>query len=402
MAITEPVVIAGAGPVGCTAALRLAQAGIPVILLEALDDLPETLRASTFHPPSMDMLDELGMAQPLIEQGLICQKYQYRDRRTGEIAEFDLSVLAGDTRHPYRLQAEQWKYTRLVWNTLQSTYSAVATCLFNHAIKGVWQTGDGVEILVSDHGEEKIIKASFLIGADGADSAVRKAAAIRFEGFTYPEKFLVASTPFPLESKFERLALVNYVSDPEEWLVLLRTPTLWRVLIPTDPKIENDELWLSDRWIQDRLHHMAPHDEDYEIIHRSIYRVHQRVAVTYRRGRVLLAGDSAHINNPLGGMGMNGGIHDAWNLCEKLLRIHHGEPVDPLLDLYDRQRRGICVRFVQEHTKNNKALMESKDPAVQRKRQADFMRAANDPELARAFLLKTSMIQSLREAAAIT
>ncbi|MFZ9994728.1 MAG: FAD-dependent oxidoreductase [Steroidobacteraceae bacterium] len=401
MAITEPVVIAGAGPVGCTAALRLAQAGIPVILLEALDDLPETLRASTFHPPSMDMLDELGMAKPLIEQGLICQKYQYRDRRTGEIAEFDLSVLEGDTRHPYRLQAEQWKYTRLVWNELQAKYSNVATCLFNHAIKGVWQTADGLEILVSDHGEEKVLRGSFLIGADGADSAVRKAAAIRFEGFTYPEKFLVASTPFPLEEKFERLALVNYVSDPEEWLVLLRTPTLWRVLIPTDPAIENDALWLSDQWIQDRLHHMAPHDEDYEIIHRSIYRVHQRVAVTYRRGRVLLAGDSAHINNPLGGMGMNGGIHDAWNLCDKLIQIHAGEPMDPLLDLYDRQRRGICVRFVQEHTKNNKALMESKDPEVQRKRQADFMRAANDHGLARAFLLKTSMIQSLREAALI-
>jgi 3-(3-hydroxy-phenyl)propionate hydroxylase len=401
VAITEPVVIAGAGPVGCTAALRLAQAGIPVILLEALDDLPETLRASTFHPPSMDMLEELGMAKPLIEQGLICQKYQYRDRRTGEIAEFDLSVLEGDTRHPYRLQAEQWKYTRLVWNELQTKYSSVATCLFNHAIKGVWQTADGLEILVADHGEEKILRGSFLIGADGADSAVRKAAAIRFEGFTYPEKFLVASTPFPLENKFERLSLVNYVSDPEEWLVLLRTPTLWRVLIPTDPAIENDALWLSDQWIQDRLHHMAPHDEDYEIIHRSIYRVHQRVAVTYRRGRVLLAGDSAHINNPLGGMGMNGGIHDAWNLCDKLLEIHAGGDMDALLDLYDRQRRGICVRFVQEHTKNNKALMESKDPEVQRKRQADFMRAANDPDLSRAFLLKTSMIQSLREAAAI-
>jgi 3-(3-hydroxy-phenyl)propionate hydroxylase len=157
-------------------------------------------------------------------------------------------------------------------------------------------------------------------------------------------------------------------------------------------------LWLSDRWIQDRLHHMAPHDSDSEIVHRTIYRVHQRVAKTWRRGRVLLAGDSAHINNPLGGMGMNGGIHDAWNLADKLIRIHAGADADPLLDLYDRQRREICVRFVQEHTINNKRLMESKDPDVQKKRQAEFMRAANDPQLSRQFLLKTSMIQSLREA----
>jgi 3-(3-hydroxy-phenyl)propionate hydroxylase len=398
LAINAPVIIAGAGPVGCTAALRLAQAGIPVTLLEGLPDLPETLRASTFHPPSLDMLDELGMAKPLEAQGLVCRKYQYRDRRTGEIAEFDLGHLAEDTRHPYRLQAEQWKYTRLVWNELGEKHAGLAECHFNSSVKGVHQTTDGVEVLVWQNGQEKILRGSFLVAADGADSAVRKAVAIEFEGFTWPEKFLVASTPFPLETKFDRLSLVNYVSDPEEWLVLLRTPSLWRVLIPTDPKIEDDALWLSDRWIQDRLHHMAPHDRDYEIVHRTIYRVHQRVAKTYRRGRVLLAGDSAHINNPLGGMGMNGGIHDAWSLADKLIRVHHGAEAGPLLDLYDRQRRGICVRFVQEHTINNKKLMESKDPDVQKKRQAEFMRAAADPALSRAFLLKTSMIQSLRDA----
>jgi 3-(3-hydroxy-phenyl)propionate hydroxylase len=395
--ISKPVIIAGAGPVGCTAALRLAQAGIPVRLLEGLHDLPETLRASTFHPSSLDMIDEMGIIEPLKAQGLVCRKYQYRDRRTGEIAEFDLGVLAEDTKHPYRLQVEQFKYTRLIWEELQRNYSHVAECLYDHMVKGVHQTADGVEVLVWDKGQEKLLEGSYLIACDGADSAVRKAVAITFEGFTYPEKFLVASTPFPLETKFHKLAQVNYISDPEEWLVLLRTPSLWRVLIPTDPKIEDDALWLSDQWIQDRLHHMAPHDQDYEIIHRTIYRVHQRVAKTYRRGRVLLAGDSAHLNNPLGGMGANGGIHDAWNAANKLIEIHAGADPDPLLDRYDRQRRLICMRFVQEHTINNKKLMEAKDPQIQQKRQADFMRQAADPVLARQFLLKTSMIQSLRD-----
>lgn len=397
MTISKPVIIAGAGPVGCTAALRLAQAGIPVRLLEGLPDLPETLRASTFHPSSLDMIDEMGMIEPLKAQGLVCRKYQYRDRRTGEIAEFDLGVLAEDTKHPYRLQVEQYKYTRLVWDELQKNYSHVAECHYDHMVKGVHQTADGVEVLVWDKGQEKLIEGSYVIACDGADSAVRKAVAITFEGFTYPEKFLVASTPFPLETKFHNLAQVNYISDPEEWLVLLRTPALWRVLIPTDPKIEDDALWLSDKWIQDRLHHMAPHDQDYEIIHRTIYRVHQRVAKTYRRGRVLLAGDSAHLNNPLGGMGANGGIHDAWNAAGKLIEINAGADADPLLDRYDRQRRLICMRFVQEHTINNKKLMEAKDPQIQQKRQADFMRQAADPVLARQFLLKTSMIQSLRD-----
>lgn len=400
MAIDKPVIIAGAGPVGCTVALRLAQAGIPVVLLEALEDLPQTLRASTFHPPSLDMIEELGLIAPLEEQGLVCRYYQYRDRRTGEIAEFDLDVLREDTRHPYRLQVEQWKYTRLVWDELTARYPH-ADCRFDTAVKGLHQTTSEVEVLVWENGVEKILEGSFVVACEGADSALRKAAAIQFEGFTYPERFLVASTPFPLETKFHRLALVNYVSDPEEWLVLLRTPSLWRVLIPTDPAVENDALWLSDQWIQDRLHHMAPHDSDYEIIHRTLYRVHQRVAKTYRRGRLLLAGDAAHINNPLGGMGMNGGIHDAWNLAEKLIAVHAGGDAGELLDRYDRQRREICIRFVQEHTIRNKQLLESKDPEIQRKRQEDYMRRAADPVLAREFLLKTSMIQSLRDAAQI-
>jgi 3-(3-hydroxy-phenyl)propionate hydroxylase len=399
--LTKPVIIAGAGPVGCVAALRLAQAGIPVRLLEGAKELPETLRASTFHPPSLDMIEQLGLDKALIAQGLVCDKYQYRDRRTGEIAEFDLGVLKDDTRHPYRLQAEQWKLVLLIWKELQEKHSNLAEVHVNCPVKGVHQTSDGVEVLVWDNGQEKLLEGSYLIGADGADSAVRKACAIVFEGFTYPERFLVASTNFPLETKFDRLALVNYVSDPEEWLVLLRTPSVWRVLIPTDPKIEDDALFLSDRWIQDRLHHMAPHDRDYEISHRTIYRVHQRVARTWHRGRVLLAGDAAHLNNPLGGMGMNGGIHDAWTLTDKLIQVHRGGDAAALLAQYDRQRRTICTKFVQEHTINNKRLMESKDPDVQKKRQAEFMRDASDPALARKFLLRTSMIQSLRDEAAI-
>ena len=403
MPITDPVIIAGAGPVGCTLALRLAQGGVPVRLLESLPALPETLRASTFHPPTLDMLERLGMAGPLIAQGLVCPRFQFRDRRTGEIAEFDLGVLAGETRHPYRLQAEQWKYTRLVWEALQRDHAEVAGCLYSHAVRGVHATADGVEVLAwvdegGGRGHETVLRGSYLVGCDGADSVVRRAVGIPFEGFTYPERFVVVSTPFPLEQKFERLAPVNYIADPEEWLVLLRTPSLWRVLIPTDPAVEDDARWLADRWIQDRLHHMAPHDGDYPVVHRTVYRVHQRVAATWHRGRVLVAGDAAHVNNPLGGMGMNGGIHDAWNLGAKLLRAHAGGDAPSLLAAYDLERRGVTTRFVQEQTMANKKMLEAKDPDAQARRQRELMATAADPARARAFLMRSSMIDSLREA----
>ena len=392
----EPVIIAGAGPVGCALALNLAQHNIPVILLEGDKTLPQDLRASTFHPPSLDLLDELGLTDKLIEVGLIVHDYQYRDRRTGEVAKFDLKHLEGETNHPYRLQCEQFKMTGIVVEMLKD-YDC-AQVIFDAQVLGYREDADGVDVLTFTGGEEVRYRGSFLVGSDGANSRVRQAAGVKYEGLTYPELFLVASTTFPFEEHFENLSWVNYVSDPEEWCVLLKTVDLWRVLIPAPLDADRDKL-LSDEFIQDRLQHLVPKEGDYDIHHRTLYRVHQRVAETYRVSpRALLAGDAAHVNNPLGGMGMNGGLHDAFNLADKLIRIlRDKEDMNELLDLYDRQRRKICIDFVQAHTMRNKKLMESTDEDVQRARQKEFLRMASDPALAREFLMRTSMIDSLRD-----
>jgi 3-(3-hydroxy-phenyl)propionate hydroxylase len=220
--------------------------------------------------------------------------------------------------------------------------------------------------------------------------------AIDFEGFTYPEKFLVASTPYPLEDHFSGLAWVNYIADPDEWCVLLRCNNLWRCLFPTAPDTP-EEILLSDDYIQEHLHFLVDKEGDFEIGHRTLYNVHQRVARTYRIGRILLGGDSAHMNNPLGGMGMNGGIHDAINLGEKLMMIDRGEANDDILDLYDRQRRITCKKFVQEQSIANKKAIEAQDPEAHKKQQEKLMKAAADPELSRPFLMRNSMIDGLRE-----
>lgn len=391
-----PVVIAGAGPVGCLAALYLARQNIPVILLEASDDLPVDLRASTFHPPTLDMLDKVGLTERLIPLGLIVDSYQYRDRQTNEVAKFSLKRLAGETNHPYRLQCEQFKMTRVVVEMLKDYDHAEVR--FNEQVTGFRETENGVDVLTFDGTEEDRIHGSLLIGCDGAGSTVRQSAGVKFEGLTYPERFLVVSTKFQFENHFEDLSWVNYVSDPDEWCVLLKTVDLWRVLIPTPLEQDPDTL-LSDVFIQDRLKRLAPGNGPFEIYHRTLYKVHQRVAETYRVGkRVILAGDSAHVNNPLGGMGMNGGLHDAFNLCEKLVAIFSGDAdLDTQLDLYNRQRRQICIDFVQQHTKKNKALMEAMDENVQRTRQRDFMYACSDPAREKEFLMKNSMINCLRD-----
>jgi 3-(3-hydroxy-phenyl)propionate hydroxylase len=389
------VIIAGAGPVGSTLALALGQAGVRVLLAERGADLAVDLRASTFHPPSLDLLDGLGVAQEMVARGLVVDSYHYRDRRTGQVAAFSMDVIADETRHPFRLQLEQYELTRIIRDRLAALPDV--TQVFGAAVSDVAQSDDGVRVRIN----EDWVEGDYLVGADGASSAVRQALGIGFAGFTYEEKFLVASTPFPFEEVFEGLAWVNYVADPDEWCVMLRTDKVWRILWPTEPGIP-DAHWLSEAHLQQRLHALHPKDGPYVIGHRTLYNVHQRVAETYVRGRAVLAGDAAHINNPLGGMGMNGGLHDAFNLADKLTAILQ-EGADPAarLGLYDRQRRQIALSFVQRHTIENKKLMEAKDPGAQARRQAMLMAAASDPVKAKAFVRERAMIDCLRDSLAI-
>ena len=398
---TQPIVIAGAGPCGSTLALSLARQSIPVILLEKHPSLPRDLRASTFHPPSLEMLDELGVAQTMIDQGLIVDRYQYRDRRTGEVAEFDMRLIADDTRFPFRLQLEQYEMTHIVNRALQDL--DVADVRLGHELLDAEQDADGVRARIKGPDGEYELRTPFLIGTDGASSRVRKAAGIGFGGFTYDEKFLVVSTPFPFEDVFDNLSYVNYVADPDEWCVILRTEKLWRYLVPVFPRSADDEAHiLSDEFVQARLQHLWAKAGDYEIGHRTLYNVHQRVSDTYVNDRMVLAGDACHINNPLGGMGMNGGIHDAYNLAGKLLEIvRGGADYGERFAHYDRQRRDLAVKFVQEHTINNKKLMESTDPEIQNKRQKMLMDTAADPQRARDFIRERAMIDCLRDSLAV-
>ncbi|MEY3675130.1 MAG: hypothetical protein RJB47_1838, partial [Pseudomonadota bacterium] len=316
------VVVAGAGPVGLVSALLLANQGVKVTVLEAAPALNRDLRASTFHPPTLDMLAPLGLTDDLVAQGLVARFTQQRDRQEGVVAEFDMQLIAPDTDHPFRLQCEQWKLTQMIQAKLDAMPHV--QMLFDAKVSQVTQTADQVQVAFTQADEARTLQADYLIGADGAWSAVRRSLNIEFEGFTYPERFLVVSTAFEYADHLPRLSYVNYCSDPLEWCVLLRVPTLWRVLFPTKAE-ETDEAVLTDASVQARLQNLLPQSQAYVTQHRTLYKVHQRVAQRFRHGRVVLAGDAAHINNPLGGMGMNGGIHDAMNLTEKLLAIlQHG------------------------------------------------------------------------------
>ena len=393
------VLIAGAGPVGMISALVLARAGLKVSIFERKGELAEDLRASTFHPPTLDMIARIdpGLSADLHKQGLIARHTQFRDRKTGLIAQFDAEVLRGDTDHPYRLQCEQWKMTRLIRDRLSALPNVSLS--FETKVLGVVQDADSVSLGIERAGVAETHRGDWLIGADGAWSAVRNALGIAFEGMTYPERFYVASTTFDFTEHLEQLSLVNYVSDPHEWCVLLRVPGMWRVLFPTRSD-EADEDVVCDVSTEARLQGIWQKPGRYDTIHRTIYPVHQRVATSYRSGRAFLAGDAAHINNPIGGMGMNGGVHDALNLCDKLIGVSRGADA-ALLDLYQRQRRQIAIDFINANTARNKKIMEERDPAARRRNQDEMRRTADNPELARAFMRKTAMIDALQASEAI-
>jgi len=391
MPVEERVFIAGAGPVGLTAAANLVRYGVPVTIFEAGEALSEESRASTFHPPTLDMLAELGAAEPLLAQGLRAPLFQYRTR-DGVIAQFDFSVIADATRHPFRLQSEQFKLTRILHDRLgrKPDYRIE----FGRRVAGLEQDGSAVHVTLEGTRSSERRSGRWLIAADGARSEVRRALNVDFPGFTWPERFLVVSTPFDFRSVMADLVSVAYVADPVRWHFLLEIPGLWRVMFPLAKAISDGEA-LSQAFAHSLMAAVTLGASRCEIAHMTLYKVHQRVAKNFRDGRVFLAGDAAHLNNPLGGMGMNGGIHDAINLTDRLAKVWSGAMPEQELDRYDRQRRQIALEYIEKQSIENKRNLECRNADFP----AQLRGAAADPQRAYDYLLRVSMIASLRRAA---
>src|SRR5262249_42994592 len=272
----------------------------------------------------------------LIAMGLVCPTVQIRDREIGKVAEFDVTRLGNETRHPYRLQCEQFKLVGWVYGEFAKM--ADVDLRFGHALTAIRQTDDAVTCEAEHEGGGVTVRGDVVIGCDGGRSTVRKLMDIDFPGLTYPEHFLVAGTRFDFRAHMPDIASVNYTADPVRWFMLLQIPDMWRILVPVAPEVSPDDA-VSEQSLQSSLQTIFARPDDYEIVVRAIYRVHQRVADAYRRGRVFLAGDAAHLNNPLGGMGLNGGLHDVISLTDRLVAWWRGHADVSALDGYEPQRR---------------------------------------------------------------
>jgi 3-(3-hydroxy-phenyl)propionate hydroxylase len=388
------VLVVGGGPVGLTAALRLAQKGVPVTVIEREPSVPRDYRAAGFHPSTMDLLEDTGATQALIDRGLVCPVMQYRDRDEGKIVEFDYSLLKNDTRHPFRIQCEGFKLSEWAVTALQAMPNAEV--LFSHTLTALKQTDGGVaSAIATPDGSELNIEARYLIGADGGRSTVRKSVGINYEGFTYPERILVMGTSFDFKKALDDICLINYVAGPGKSCFIFRLPDLWKIGVPVPDDVD-DATATTDEYVQSELQEVFARDEDYDIHFRAVFRVHQRVAESYRSGRVLLAGDAAHVNHPAGGMGLNGGLHDAINLADRIARVWHGSAQESELDGYEVQRRPEAIEAVHKYTDRHFRYMQESNTDKRERIIGEWRKLAESRDLAYQHLITTSMIDSLR------
>jgi 3-(3-hydroxy-phenyl)propionate hydroxylase len=400
----DRIVVVGAGPVGLCLSLALAQADLKVCLIEALGDdnfLEQVPRAGTNHPATLEMYDRLGLYQKLEPRGIIAPIFHYWDRHEGKlIAAFDHACLKDDTRFPYVLQCERIK---IVEEALKMAKAHPNIDLrLNTEFVSFAQDGEGVTArVINPAGEEEMVAGRYIVSGEGARSIVRRELAIAFEGFTYDDRTLNIEVAYDFTR--HGYAHRNYISDPSQWSNLFHwkgPPDRWRVHFPTDPKADEEALMRSEA-LQAQMQSFLPTGKPFDIIGSNLYVVHQRVAQKFRAGRAILAGDSAHVNSPIGAMGMNSGVHDAINLADKLIAIARGEADDGVLDRYERQRRHVAIAHTQAQTIRNKRLLAEHDPVVRRRNHDELRRTAEDPDLARKFLLRAALFESLKEADAI-
>ncbi|MEU3269315.1 FAD-dependent monooxygenase [Saccharomonospora sp. NPDC006951] len=375
--IDNEVIIVGAGPVGLIAALGLAKRGIGVTVLDAAGDILDEPRGMTYHWAALAGLERLGVLADATEIGYLKHDWSAQVFRTGERLSMDIGVLKDDVRHPYSLVLGQDALGRVVMRHLAGHPSADVR--WGHAVTGFDQDDTGVTVRVDTGSGTREWRGRWLVGADGARSIVRSGLGLGFEGMTWGERFVATNC----RGRYEDHFVSGYLIDSEYGAVVHRITGdgLWRHTFA-------ESLELPEEGIEQRMAEyfravLPETDFEHEILRWRHYRMHQRSAETYRVGRVLLAGDAAHVTNPTRGFGLVGGMFDAYTLTEALGAILREGAADTLLDDYAEARRRVFWDYTTPISSDSKRLVF--EPTAERL--DGFREIAADQEKTRGYLL---------------
>lgn len=381
----DGVIVAGAGPVGLIAALKIARAGIPVLVLDSEPGIVQLPRAVVYHAPTVEMLDRLGLLDDMKVAGILKQDYQFRTVTGDIIAAPHMSVLTPeDTAYPFNLHMPQHELASAILRNFLAISGA--SVRWNTRVTGVTQDSDGVTVVCEANGIIQEIRCDWLVGADGGSSFVRRAAGQSFDGYTHPERLVSTNLVYDFEAR--GFARANFIIDPKYWAVIVKVDRhgLWRVTYGEDASLPEETV--RDR-IADHYRAILPDDGVYQLEAFAPFRVHERSAANFRTGRILLAGDAAHVCNPFGGLGLTSGLLDADLLGDALSAVIKRAANEDLLDRYAQERLRVFSEVTGPAAAENKRRLKETDPDKKRADNERFKKLRDDPAFQREALTFT-------------
>ncbi|MCM3715372.1 FAD-dependent oxidoreductase [Halalkalibacter oceani] len=380
------IAIVGGGPIGLALGVGLVRKGLKVELLEKRSSISTFPKASTIHPPTLEILDEWGLFEKAKKIGRVVDRIQYWNRKTEElIVELQLNLLRDYTKFPYRLHFDQQFLSQIFLEALQK--SPLATVKFETEVVDVHHDSHSVTLTTKET-DGKITQQSFdyLVAADGISSSVREKLGISFTGHTNPAyHLLMGLKEYEISNRFPNLAGVAMFLDNDEWVDMITNPDMLKVIIPISHDRTEE---ITNEFIRNKMTEIGIVKDGFDIYYKTIYKTHQLVADRMNDGRVVLIGDAAHVNIEFGGMGMNSGIHDAYLLVDKFERIKQGGDAEQHFKQFAERRMKINKEVVQRDTIKNTQLIKDIDTHEKQLRQL-----ADNEALAKKHLLRTSMIE---------
>jgi 2-polyprenyl-6-methoxyphenol hydroxylase-like FAD-dependent oxidoreductase len=384
----DGIVVAGAGPVGLFIALKLARSGIPVLVLDAQLEVNTSPRALGHRWPIPKALAAVGVLDEAKKVGVIARANQYRTL-AGDINRMPMTVLNTEREQPFDLLLGQDVLSKIILDHLRKLPRA--SVRWGHRVTALAQDADSVTINVDARGEAQTLRTRWLIGADGGRSTVRNSLNLAFDGFTWPERFVATNVYYDFAAYGFDSA--NFLSDPVNFAIVIKIGHrgLWRVAYGEEAEISEDEV---RRRVGEHYAAIMPGKEKWELVNIGSYRIHERCAERFRVGRVLLAGDAAHICNPVGGLGLAGGIVDGVALSNALVQLIEGKASEAILDQYSDERRKTFLEFTSPTVSEYKRRLSEADPERRKQNLAGLRHVCATPELTRQALLAPSRLVS--------